>query len=431
MKKVLGRVLLTVVGMFVLATTASASITIANKSGSVFYTDLGNGNNAVYLVFQLTGNGTSAADVWATLDTSASSIISNVGSGKHQLKYKISTGAHGTDPVAELGLANGQTKGVFFLVKASATTAVNQALTLKLSATNGGGSDLGSATFNFTVEDTIKANANKVNTVVTIPNNPSPGQLGRITVTGCTGTVGAQNVLYFSPVSADTWPADNFEFIDSDISIPGYPNTPYRDIALIPSADVAANTSDHCYDEIFSFEINGAGNGSTTPTNYVASGTQIKHTTNTSGTFQVIIPVLCESAPVSVGKSTGNQTINLGDALQTVTFTASQSGGTDFTITDPGAVLPTGVQFQQTDLTHATLSGTPSGVSATTQYCITVLAHNNNLTNPPDCEGTTSYCFTVVVPEPISAVPTVSPLGLAILALVVGGLAFHLIRTRA
>ena len=296
---------------------AISAYTITGRSGSAMYTDLGNGLNATYLIFQVTKNsaGTDAA-VWAQLDTSGSSIISNVGTGQHLISaWSPSTGAHAsTDPAADTGFDQGETKGALFLVKANATTSTPQTLTVNLFSTcsntsapgcaNGTLSgSLGTQAFQFTVEDTIQANANKVNTVITIPSNPTIGLLGKITVTGCTGTVGAAKVLYFSPVSDDSWPADAFEFIDSDIQIDNYSGSPYRDVALIPNGDVL--TTNNCYDEVFTFVINAVGTATTTPSNFISSGQQIKHTTNSSGSFEVVIPPPgCDTITVSVAGGT-------------------------------------------------------------------------------------------------------------------------------
>lgn len=301
--KLLGSIITSLVLVFtviLLGTSAQAAITITNQSGSVVYIDSGNGQDAVYLVFQIASSTPAAdgvnTDAWAKLVTGAGN-IQNPGTGVHRLRFKPGVGT--AEPIPETGLVAGQAKGAFFLVTASGATGTPQTLTVEVydGDPNGSGDLKGSATFDFTVEETIKANANKVNTVVTIPDNPEVGQMGKITVTGCTGTVGALNVLYFSPVTG-TWPDDDFDFIDSVIVIDGYPNTPYKNVAKIPTADVAANTDDHCYTETFTFVIDAPGTASTTPSNYVASGQPIKHTTNDSGSFDVIIEEECP--PITV-----------------------------------------------------------------------------------------------------------------------------------
>jgi len=375
------------------ATAQAAEITITNQSGSVVYTDLGNGQNSVYLVFQISSN-SPVADAWIELVTGAGS-IQNVGTGVHQLKFK--PGAGTADPIAQTGLVTGEAKGVLFLVKASAATGTPQTLTVNVRNSNGG-SILGTDTFDFTVEDTIKANANKVNTVVTIPDNPTIGQLGKITVTGCTGTVGAQNVLYFSPVSANTWPADAFEFIDAVVVITGYPGTPYKNIAKIPTADVAANTSDHCYTETFTFVITDEGNAVTTPSNYVASGQPIKHTVNDSGSFQVIIPP-AECPPIDVTSTP--LTLHdgaAGFAYGTVQFSAS--GGTGpYTFEASSGAIPSGMTLSS----DGKLSGTPTE-GGTFNFTVTATDTNGD---PSGCTGQTTRSLTIDCPT-----LTVSPTSL-------------------
>ena len=389
----------------VFASRASAlpppALSVASESGSTMYTDLGNGLNATYLVFQISNSGGPAGDVWAQLDTSASSIISNVGTGVHQLKFKAATGAHGTAPTPELGLAGGETKGVFFLVKANATTNTNQKLTVKLfstcsdTSTPGCGSgtlsgSLGTQDFNFTVVDTIKASSNKVNTVITIPNNPQIGQLGTITVTGCTGTVGAGKVLYFTPVSADTWPADAFEFIDSDIQIDNYAGSPYRGVALIPIGDVL--TTNNCYDEIFTFVIQGVGTASTTPTNYITSGgSNVKHTTNSSGSFSVTIPSPnCGTITVSSNPSTlPDATVG---AAYSGTITASPAPAGTYTFTASG--LPGWLSL---DPSTGALTGTP-GFGDVGAVSFTVTATDSG-GEPAGCTGQAQFSFNVVCPH--------------------------------
>ncbi|HET9793231.1 MAG TPA: putative Ig domain-containing protein [Thermoanaerobaculia bacterium] len=396
------------------------SLSVASESGSVMYTDIGNTLDATYLVFQITNSGGPASDVWAQLDTSASSIISNVGTGVHELKFKPATGAHGTAPTPETGLAGGETKGVFFLVKATQTTSTPQTLTVKLfstcsdTSTPGCGSgtlsgSLGSQSFAFTVADTIQANANKVNTVITIPSNPQIGQLGTITVDGCTGTVGAAKVLYFSPVSSHSWPADSFEFIDADIDINGYANTPYRNVALIPSADVLTNATcsqngsgTGSYDEIFTFVIDGQGTASTTPANFISSGTQVKHTTNASGSFSVVIPPpTCPTITVSSTPATLlNATVGVP---YSASFSASPPAQGTYSFTASG--LPAWLSL---DSSTGALTGTPGfGDVGTVSFTVTATDSGGD---PAGCTGQTQFTFDVVCAHiDVHSVPSCCP----------------------
>jgi hypothetical protein len=372
-----------------LATTAQAAITISNQSGSVVYTDTGNGQNAVYLVFQIESD-VALADAWVKLVPSGG-IIENVGSGVHRLKFK--PGAGTAEPTYETGLVANEPKGAFFLVKADTTTNTPQNLTVGVynGDPDGAGVLQESATFGFTVEDTIQANANKVNTVVTIPDNPEIGQLGKITVTGCTGVVGAQNVLYFSPVTADTWPADDFAFIDSVIEITGYPGTPYKNIAKIPTADVAANTSDHCYTMIFTFVINAEATASTTPSNYIASGQKIKHTTTDSGSFEVVVPP-AECPEITVTHNPDPLPAGtIGSAYGPVPFSAvaDETGYGDYEFTSSS--LPPGLTLSPAGV----LTGTPTTGGT---FSFTVTATDKVKDEPADCTGQVTVSVTIDCP---------------------------------
>ena len=404
MKKIFGFSLI-LAAAFGLSRRASAipppAMGVVSESGSVMYTDLGNGLDSTYLVFQITNTGGLASDVWAQLDTSASTIISNVGAGQHELRFQMSTGAHGSVPSGQLGLAQNETKGVFFLVKATQTTNTPQKLTVRLSSTNANTADYGTFDFNFTVADTIQASANKVKTVITIPNNPQIGQLGKITVTGCTGTVGAGKVLYFSPVSSHTWPADAFEFIDSDIQIENYTGSPYRDVALIPNADVL--TTDNCYDEIFTFVIDAVGTATTSPSNFITSGgSNVKHTTTNSGSFAVVVPP-AECPTITVSSTPASLPDAVPGVLYSVTFSALPAPGGTYSFSS--TTLPSWLSLNSAT---GVLSGTPGpGDVGSVSFTITATDSGGE---PVGCTGQAQFGFNVLCPTiTVTSTPSVLP----------------------
>jgi len=224
---------------------------------------------------------------------------------------------------------------------------------------------------------------------VTIPETPSIGELGKITVTGHTGTVGLKNVLFFSPVTADTWPVDNFEFIDSVIVLEGYPNTPYKNVAKIPESDVAANTDDRDYTETFTFVINGEGSASTTPSNYIASGQPVKHTTNDSGSFDVIIPP-GECPIITVTPDTLSDG-TIGAPYGPVYFfaTADEAGYGNYEFTSSN--LPAWLSLSS----DGELTGTPT-TGGTFNFTVTATDTLNE--SPEDCSGQVTVSLTVNCP---------------------------------
>jgi hypothetical protein len=157
----------------------------------------------------------------------------------------------------------------------------------------------------------------------------------------------------------------------------------------------------------------------------------LKYTPPSAGSFSVVIPLTC-AAPnnVTVTPSPGSiPVVTLGSLtpIQTVTFTASQTGGAAFTLVETGA-LPNGVNFTQTSPTTATISGTPT-TSGT--FNIAVQATNTDVTNPPGCQGSANFGFTVDPAPPtgtLAEVPTLGYPAMGLLALALAGAAFLLIR---
>lgn len=93
MKRIVG-LLVAAVGAVLLAATAQATVsyTIASESGSVTYTDIGQGANATCLVFQVTSD-TTVPDFWLKLDTSGTRSSATSGPGCVGQLYTIHVSA--------------------------------------------------------------------------------------------------------------------------------------------------------------------------------------------------------------------------------------------------------------------------------------------------------------------------------------------------
>ena len=174
--------------------------TITPTSASIFYNDLSHNLTSAYASYQITNtDGVNYPDVWVSID--------NFTAARGQPVVTLAPGAPGA---IDLGpLANGQTRTAFFYLGSSADTNVTQTHTV--SVFNGpptSGALLTSQDSSFTsVESTIQANSNKVDSVVVSPSTPTVGGTFTITVTGQTGTIGAARVFDLTPAAYTSWRA--------------------------------------------------------------------------------------------------------------------------------------------------------------------------------------------------------------------------------
>src|SRR5215212_9975938 len=127
--------------------TAQA-FTITRTSSPVFYTDFGANIRGMYVSYQILNNSaTSYPDVWVAVDTFTGASVSL---------------APNEDGIVQLGpMAAGATKTAYFYIQATANTATPQTHTVRVYPTRPPTSQIASASFSMTVEDTIQANANK------------------------------------------------------------------------------------------------------------------------------------------------------------------------------------------------------------------------------------------------------------------------------
>ncbi len=304
---VIGRFLL-LFALALCATTASA-IVITRTSSPIFYTDLGETpkRECMYVSYQINNNdGVNYNSVWVTIGSFTGGIVGL---------------APTEDGVVNLGsLANGQTKAAFFYLRATANTTVDQGHTITVyNGPPAFGPSLGSGTFVFTdVVDTIKANANKVTTVVTGPTPPELGGLVTISVEGDSGTIGSGNVMSFSGAVLASWPANAYEMFASSITLSSGSSGTFSNTLLIPPASLGGSAH---YASTYYLRAVGATVAPTTvsPTAYISSGANVKHTDNDPATLPPIGPT---DNHMLLGKtSTPAQLFNGGTVTYTLTLT--------------------------------------------------------------------------------------------------------------
>lgn len=357
-------------------TKSGTNITITPSHGKVMYIDTGVSPrvDAAYVGYRITNNtGSALSGYWVSLTDFRGNVISlaNAGDANQQL-------IDNSSPLPDV--ANGATKTVYFLIKATTSTKTLQTHTVSI---YGGRPDAVNATaisqcdFSFTkVAETIKAAANKVTSVTVDAGTPSIGQLVTVTVKGAGGVIGAGSadvgkILWFSPAAFSTFPttALRLESVklkvsdNSQIQANGNNRVWIYDERLLvtpsitPSADstftgeeTQADPLDakRYYENEYKFRVisRAATSTSIQPVAQISSGTQIKHTDingSSSGTINTTAaPItLSVSKSASIPATVVYETVNsVAYSQVNYTVTVSNSSGTgrvDQIVDTPGS----------------------------------------------------------------------------------------------
>src|SRR3989344_1588437 len=170
-----------------------SNFTITRKSSPIHYRDMSTTPNltGMYYAYQITNNtGGILSDVWVQIEGIDLSAIVQL--------------APPEDGLQSLGsLANAEAKYVYFYFVSSEATAIAQTHDVVIYNTvpSLAPSPVCQSTFSVTSEETIKAEANKVDTVVTTPSPPELGGIITMTVTGSTGTIGNADIFAYTPAA--------------------------------------------------------------------------------------------------------------------------------------------------------------------------------------------------------------------------------------
>ena len=282
---------------------AQNSISVEPSHGKVFYIDSGVNPrlDATYVGYRVTNNtGSTINDGWVSLTNFTGGVVSLNRTADQYMQLP--------------SIANGATKTVYFLLKASTSSKVAQTHSVKVWR---GRPDVSGSTNPYTCEfafskvaETIKAAANKVTEVTISDNTPELGQLITITAAGDTGTIGAGNpdvgrILWFSPSAFSNFPTsavrlesvklvtgNNRSFNNStDVRI--YDDRLLVDPTILPNASgtvtystkTILSTADNLvgkryYRNEYTFRIIGSTTAGVPvqPVAQISSGTQVKHT---------------------------------------------------------------------------------------------------------------------------------------------------------
>jgi uncharacterized repeat protein (TIGR01451 family) len=297
--------------------------TITRVSSPILYIDTGitPAARGMYVGYRITNNGPDYADLWVKLEGFTGSIVSL---------------SPNEDGIMHVGpLASGASKTVYFFVTATGATTAAQPHTVSLYSTR---PDLTSATcgdpFSLTVEETIKAVANKIITSVTGPNPPELGGIMTMTITGETGTIGAAGKFATSPASFLDWPANSYQLVGTQISMSGGNTINASDSLYF----TGLNSSSTNYTIVYTFIATGSTVAPTTvsPISQISSGTQIKHNDTGTGALSPIPPTVNN---LTLSKSANPNTLPVGGTV-TYTITLSNNGTVPVTLDDIVDVLP-------------------------------------------------------------------------------------------
>jgi hypothetical protein len=216
--------------------------------------------------------------------------------------------APGQQPAMALpSVPAGGTHTSYFLLGASTLTTAPQTHTATL---YNGATALCERTFTFNrVADTIKANANKVQSVTAdVPVEVSLGDAVTVTVEGNTGVLGSgpsfdPGILSYAPTAFSSFPTSAWRLERTELLISPdgtAPQQTYVDRLFL----AGASGSDRPYTAKYTFRAVGPSETQTSvlPVQYIASGTQVKHT-NVSDIGIGALPAVADESALSLAKT--------------------------------------------------------------------------------------------------------------------------------
>ncbi|MEY2798654.1 MAG: hypothetical protein RIS22_920, partial [Actinomycetota bacterium] len=287
----------------------TAKIKITPQHGTIFYIDSRRGINASYVAYKITNTDTTTKkNLWVKISgftaTSGSSFISL---------------ANSADNLQQIpSLASSGTSTVYFLLAANKATTIDHQHTIEVFNGDPRLAGTGAAatgcdyTFN-RIDQTIAANANKVNSISVSTTTPVLGGTFVITVNGATGTAGAgdatgdKDVMWISPASVASWPTRSLRLESTQIQIKRLGKTvsdTFNNTLVVMEIDKNGSnfTSKTLYTATYTFRVlSGATSDPIVkPVAQIASGTQMKHT-GSYGTLPAI-NLSGISAPITVTK---------------------------------------------------------------------------------------------------------------------------------
>lgn len=242
--------------------------------------------------------------------------------------------AAGQSPAQRLGaLGSGAGGARFWYLTATAASAAAQQHVVTVYQHNPAEADavaLCTTTGGFSsVQTTIAANPNKINSISVSGGAPHLGSQFTVTVTGDTGTIGAgiandAESIWMSPAVSESWPADAFRLVDTSLTIAPSDSAAaqtYTDVLRLAGLGSVSRP----YTATYTFQAVGFTNAATPvqPVQEIASGSALKHTGGYPASIPAITPPVSDLA-ISVSSDATQVPVGGGD----VDLTATVSGTT-------------------------------------------------------------------------------------------------------
>jgi uncharacterized repeat protein (TIGR01451 family) len=267
-------------------------------------------------------------------------------------------------------LAPGEVTTSYFLFSASGPTETPQGHTISLLRA---GVEICSRTFTYTrVAETIKALANKVDSVTqTKPSsNAQVGDQVVVTVEGHTGTLGAgptydPGVLSYAPTAIDTFPANAWRLETTEMTISPngvLPTNKYVNRLFLSGA--SGPNRPYVAKYYFRAVDSTAVKAAVRPVQYIASGTQVKHT-DVGSSVAGDLPIVDPDANITISKSVTPSLFSpvssvVTGGTATYTLAVTNVGSTTGYLDKIVDTLPSGVTFTTGTATIGGRSATPT-----------------------------------------------------------------------
>jgi len=340
----------------------SGDYTISPTHGEVFYIDTGVSPriDAAYVGYRLVNsNSTAKSDLWVKLGAFTVGQISLANANDSLMQI----------PSLSQGSSNAKT--AYFLLKASGTeTSANHSHTMYLyqGNPNRGGSLIYSCDFTFTeIQETIKASANKVQTVSISNSAPTLGESIAITVTGTLGQPGNGktpdgSIMWVTPAGFSTWPTNALSTYTNQLLISDLKN-------ITPGTSGSKINSSSQYRATYNFRVIGSTSGAfkVAPVAQIASGGQYKHSdanSTASGAFPSLnLSGLTSTIAVSKRVSPTARITNKSLTSNVATLTTEEAHG--LLVNDEVYVVGVGSPFDGTFTITSVPTSTTFSFSAT------------------------------------------------------------------